>query len=191
MVPDLNSCSHPTVFIAAKAYVPYLPERYTRGFHLMVSSIQCSSRSPLTRMKTANYLANLLSRQDALSQGADDALLLNEKNFITETSTSNIFFCKNNVLKTPRIENGLLSGITRDVVIELAKQCDIEVLETDIYLKELLDAEEVFITNSIIEVMPVSAIDTTTIGRGEQGPVTQTIINSYRYLVSRETSKNC
>jgi branched-chain amino acid aminotransferase len=113
LTPDLRSCSRSTVFIGAAAYVPYGPEIYEKGYRINISSALRVSRSPLHRMKTASNLENLLYRQEARSDNMDDALLLNEKDCISETVASNIFLVKNNTLKTPRLGNGLLPGITR------------------------------------------------------------------------------
>jgi branched-chain amino acid aminotransferase len=192
LVPDPRHCGRPTVFIAAAAYVPIKPEIYIRGYRLKVSSTRRWSQSSLLRMKTANYLENLLLRQEAQAAGVDDALILNEKSFVAETTVSNIFLSINHILKTPRFENGLLKGITRNVVLELAVQQGMEIQETDILLEELLNAEEVFLTNSILELMPVTMIDDTIIGVGKPGLLTVNLMHSYANLVNRETGeKNC
>jgi branched-chain amino acid aminotransferase len=189
-VPDLHSCHQPTIGIFATAYIQPKPEIYDQGYRIIVSSTWRNSRSFLPQMKTANYLESLLAREEALSNGADDALLLNEKDYVTETSTSNIFIYANNTLKTPRLGNGLLPGITRSVVLELAVQHGIEILETDIHLEELLDADEVFLTNSIMEIMPVTAVNGKMIAAGKPGLITRNLTNFYKDIVNKETQSS-
>jgi branched-chain amino acid aminotransferase len=187
LAPDLHSYCQPTIFIAATAYLPYMPEIYEKGYRLIVSSRQRCSQSFLPQMKTANYLENLLSRREALSVGADDALWLNEKSQVVETSTSNIFLSTKNMLKTPRPENGLLPGITREVVLELAARYGIKVLETDIRLEESLSADEIFLTNSLIEIMPVTAVNNKTVAAGKPGLITRILMELYKDIVDKET----
>jgi len=185
-VPDLHSCLQPTICIAATDYVQPRPEIYDKGYHIRVSSTRRCSRSSLPQMKTANYLESLLAREEARSNGADDSLLLNEKDYVTETSTSNIFLYANNTLKTPRLDNGLLPGITRSVVLELVVQHGIEILETDIHLEELLNADDVFLTNSIMEIMPVTAVNGKMIADGKPGLITRNLMNFYKDIVNKE-----
>jgi branched-chain amino acid aminotransferase len=187
LVPDPQNCLQPTVFAAAAAYTGYQPEVYEKGFRLMVSSIRRNRRSPLSRFKSANYLECLLSRQEARSQGADDALLLNENGCVGEASSSNVFLSYKGILKTPRLENGILPGITRAAVLELAVRNGIEVMESDISFAELSEADEVFLTNSIIEIMPVTTINGQTVGGGKPGGTTRRLMEAYKDLVKKET----
>jgi branched-chain amino acid aminotransferase len=185
--PNLCSCGQTTALVVATPYTPYESEIYTKGFSIMVSSIQRNSRSYLLSMKTSNYLENFLSLVRARSCGVDEALFLNEKNLITEASTSNVFLMSNNILKTPHPKNGLLLGITRGIVLELATQCGISTLEGDIQLEELLNADEVFLTNSIIEIMPVTMVNNKKINSGTPGQITRTLMNDYRNIVKKKT----
>ncbi len=187
MVPDPSSCTKTTVLVAAARYVPYPPEVYRKGFRLIVSSIRRNSQSPLPCMKTANYLENMLARQEAKAAGVDDALLLNEKGQIAEASASNFFLVSGNTLKTPPPESGILPGITRDVILELAKQLGVKAIEADSHMEELSTADESFLTNSIIEVMPVISIDRRTVGSGKPGTITVKLMTAYKDLVLKET----
>ena len=101
---------------------------------------------------------NMLARRDARDAGADEAFFLNEKGYLTEAAGSNIFIVKDGFLKTPRYESGLLPGVTRMVVFELAAQLDIKVKEVNCRLADLQQADEVFVTNSLIEIMPVTVV---------------------------------
>ncbi|MEJ2739535.1 MAG: aminotransferase class IV [Dehalococcoidia bacterium] len=182
-VPDPATCSNPTVMITAVHYSPYPEQVYDRGFRTCISSIRRNSGSPLAGLKSTNYLESLLARREARSSGFDEAILLNEKGLLAEASTSNIFIVSGGKLLTPGKQNGLLPGITRDIVLEMAVQLGIDMAEQDIELDELVHAEEVFLTNSLIEVMPVNGVDMKPVGNGKPGPVTRRIVEVYRSLV--------
>jgi len=183
MIPDPGTCKQPTVLIMAGDYRPY-PERvYKKGFRVVVSSIRRYSKSPLARIKSANYLENILAKQEAIVAGVDETLCLNEKGFLTEASMSNIFLVNDGVLQTPRLENGILPGITRDVVLEIATQLGIVTTEKDINLEEVFQSRESFLTNSLIEIMPLTEVDGKPLGSGRLGPVTQRLMANYKKLV--------
>ncbi len=183
MAPDPSTCIKPTVLVLAEHYQPY-PERvYQKGFRAVVSSIIRNSRSPLSRHKSANYLESILARQEARAAGADEALCLNEKGLLAEASMSNIFLVSNGLLKTPGQESGILPGITRQTVLELAQQLDITTVEQDTRLEELFQAEEAFLTSSLIEVMPLTELDGKPIAAGRPGPITKRLMAAYRKLV--------
>jgi branched-chain amino acid aminotransferase len=185
--PDLHSCISPTVLVVAAAYTPYGQETYKKGYRAIVSSIRRNSQSPVSGMKTANYLENLLARREAQSQGMDEAIFLNEKNQLSEAATSNIFLVSKNILKTPGKESGILPGITRDIVLKLAANSGFGALETDINIEELLASDEIFLTNTVMEIMPVVAVNGKMIGSGEPGNITRKLMAAYRDLVWQET----
>jgi branched-chain amino acid aminotransferase group I len=181
--PDPGTCKEPTVLILAGHYQPY-PERvYQTGFRAMVSSIRRNSRSPLSRLKSASYLDNILARQEARETGADEALCLNEKDMLAEASMSNLFLVTGGILRTPALESGILAGVTRGVVLELAAQLGIKTLEQDIHPDELWAAEEAFLTNSLIEVMPLVEIGGKPVASGRPGSLTRRFMLAYRELV--------
>ena len=183
ITPDPNTCEKPTVLVMCSHYQPYPKQLYEKGFRAIVSSIRRNSQSPLSRIKSANYLESILARQQARTAGVDEALFLNEKGLLAEASMSNIFLVKNDVLKTPGEESGILPGITRDVVIELASSLGIKVLEQDIKLDELFRAEEAFLTNSLMEIMPLTEVDGEPVGYGKPGSVTKRLVAEYKRLV--------
>jgi branched-chain amino acid aminotransferase len=182
-VPDLSACSKPTLLIVAGHYQPYPEEVYQKGFKAVVSSIHRNSGSPLSRLKSANYLDSLLARKEARTAGANEAICLNEKGFLAEASMSNIFLITNGILRTPGQESGILPGITRETILELAPPLGINTLEDNISLDELSQAQEAFLTNSLMEVMPLTEIDGKPIGSGRPGTVTQRLLTAYRELV--------
>jgi branched-subunit amino acid aminotransferase/4-amino-4-deoxychorismate lyase len=189
ITPNLASCEEPTTAVLVTEYKPPAPEKYKNGFKVIVSSIRRNSRSPVTFMKSANTMEAMLARQEARVKGADEALFLNEKGFLTEASGSNLFLVKNGVLITPRFETGILPGVTRVVLFEIANRLGIKVKEKNVRLDELFDADEAFITNSLIEIVPVTSVDGKLIDSGKVGSTTKRLLKSYRDLVAEETNK--
>ncbi len=192
-IPDLPSHPNPTIFIIATHYTPLPAEVYQNGFKAVTSSIQQNSRPPLSRMKTANYLNSLLARQEAKAAGVNEALLLNERGALCEGSTSNVFIVLNGSLITPNVDSGCLAGITREAVITLALTLGISLIEREIIPDELAQADEAFLTNSLLEIMPLVEVDSNPIGhenqQGKPGPMTRRIMEAYGELVVRETEK--
>ena len=183
MVPDPSACTQPTVLILAGHYKPYPKQVYEKGFRAVVSSIRRNSQSPLSRLKSANYLENMLAKQEARAAGVDEAICLNEKGLLAEASMSNIFLVNDGILRTPGEESGILPGITREVVLELASQLDINTFEQDIRLDELFQAQEAFLTNSLMEIMPLTEIDGKPVGPSEAESVTRRLMAEYKKLV--------
>ena len=183
MVPEPSACTQPTVLILAGHYKPYPKQVYEKGFRAVVSSIRRNSQSPLSRLKSANYLENMLAKQEARAAGVDEAICLNEKGLLAEASMSNIFLVNDGILRTPGEESGILPGITREVVLELASQLDINTFEQDIRLDELFQAQEAFLTNSLMEIMPLTEIDGKPVGSGEAESVTRRLMANYKKLV--------
>jgi len=188
ITPNLTSCIEPTIAVLVTEYHPPAPEKYRDGFKVIVSNIRRNSLSPVTYMKSANTMEAMLARQQARTKGMDEALFLNEKGFLTEASGSNIFLVKDGNLITPRFETGILPGVTRIVVFELANQLGIKVKEKYVRLDELLQADEAFITNSLIEIVPVIEVSGKKIGKGKPGTITKRLMKAYKELVKKETS---
>lgn len=141
-----------SIIISKKLY-PYTKEDYKKGRSLGISKVIRNSTAKLTYVKSLNYLENLIEKEKALKSGLNDIIFLNENKFITETSCANIFIVKNNSIFTPKVNDGLLNGIIRRWIID-----NFHVFEKSITLNELLNADEVFITNSLIGIMYVSKI---------------------------------
>ena len=184
MVPAPGTCKRPTVLIMAEDYHPYLEQIYQKGFRAIVSSIRRNSGSPLSRLKSVNYLENMLAKQEARAAGVDEAICLNEKGLLAEASMSNIFLVDDGVLRTPGEESGILPGVTRGVVLEMASRLGISTLENDVRLEEIAGAQEAFLTNSLIEIMPLTEIEGRHVGSGRPGPVTRRLMANYGKLVS-------
>jgi branched-chain amino acid aminotransferase len=187
IIPNPDTCSGITVFIVARKLVPLPADSYERGYSAILSSYRRNSWSPLARLKSTSYLENVLARQEARAAGVDEVVLLNEKGFVAEGSTTNIFLISCQMLIIPAMESGALPGITREVVLELAKSMGIMTVVKQAELGELLTAREAFLTNSILEIMPLTRLDNKPIGSGKPGPVTQQLMSSYKELASEET----
>ena len=186
VVPDPITCGEPTVLVVAGNYQPFSEEVYQKGFNAVIPSIHRNSQSPLSGMKTLNFLESMLARQEARTAGADEVLLLNEKGLLTEASMSNVFLVGNGSLKTPGLESGVLPGVTREVVLELVGGLGMDVVECDITMADLMGAEEVFLTNSVMELMPLTGVEGKPVGSGKPGPVTQKLMTGYREMVRQE-----
>lgn len=187
MSPNLDSCRQPTIAVLASEYTPLSAEKYLRGYKVVLTAIKRNSLSPVTYLKSANTIENMLARLDAKDAGADEAFFLNEKGCLTEAAGSNLFLVKDGVLKTPRYESGILPGVTRVVVFELAAQLSITVREVNLRLADLLQADEVFVTNSLIEVVPVTIFDGKPLSSGKPGTLTRKLMKAYKEMVRKET----
>jgi len=127
----------------------------------------------------ANYSNAALARVEALKSGYDEAIMLNSSGKVAEGSAENIFIIKNGIIKTPPLNADILNGITRDSVIRLIKSNGIKLIEKNITVKELLKADEVFMTGTAAEVKSVAKINKTTIGNGKIGSITKTLQKSF------------
>ncbi len=181
---DPRTCGKTTVLVVAEEYMPIQEEIYNSGFRAIVSSFRRYSQSPVSRLKSTSYLTNVMARHEARLAGADEAICLNEKGLVAEASMSNIFRVTVDGLKTPRLESGILPGITRQVVLDLASQMGINNTEGDIDIEELYTAEEVFLTSSLLEIMPLTVLDNKNIGNGRVGDNTKGLMKAYKKLVS-------
>jgi branched-chain amino acid aminotransferase len=184
----LEAGGEPTLVIHVRALTPYPAEQYRHGAKLIVSRYRQSSSSPLARHKCCNYLLYLLARQEAMDAGANGAALLNELGQVTEEAFSNIFLVREGRVTTPPVHCGLLPGIARAAVIELAGRLGIVCAERPVPAAELFDADEMFLTNSLMEVMPVKSVDKRALRAAAPGVVTQRLAEAYRELVQGETA---
>lgn len=156
-------------------------DTYDKGLHLVrVSRTRIPEEALPMRAKTLGYLNNILAVNEAKRKGASDALLLNTKGFVAESSGSNVFYIKGNELVTPHPNVGILIGITRNCILELAKEKGMQVVEKPFTYDELLEAEEIFLTGTAMEMMPVYQIDETLIGDGTPGTKTKELMKDFK-----------
>jgi len=178
--------SYSTLVIVARKMKCLSSLTYKKGWRAIVVETRQNQASPLSRLKSLNFLNNILARKEAEAKRVDEGILLNTLGEVTEASTSNIFFVKRGTVITPKEKSGLLPGITRGVVLELVSSLGVEAYDKKVFLDDLMVADETFLTNSLIEIMPLVEIDGHPIGNGKPGPVTQRIHKAYQDLVKRE-----
>jgi branched-chain amino acid aminotransferase len=182
----------PTVVITARPYTAIPAEKYKQGYKICLASVRRNKQSILSHVKSTSYIGSTLAKIEAAGQGADEALLLNEDGYLTEGGSSNIFFIRSSRLVTPSIQSGILPGITREVVMELAGELEISVTEGTVGVAIIRQCDEAFLTGSVMEIMPMTeAIDKTgravIIGSGKPGPITLKLMAAYRNRVQKET----
>jgi len=185
MMPDPGTCSSPTVLVSTRSLVPLPPEKYETGFKAAVSFLRRNSQSPLSRLKSTCYMENVLARTTARAAGYDEAIFLNEQGYLAEGSTTNVFVVSRGELITPSFESGVLPGITRDAVLEIARTSNIKATERWVALNELIEAEEAFLTNSVLELMPLVSVEGRPISSGKPGKATRDLLFAYRKLVDQ------
>jgi branched-chain amino acid aminotransferase len=149
----------------------------------LVDVVRNPPRSVNPRIKSSNLLNNLLAMRKARSQGAEEALMLNYRGELAEGSLTNVFIVKDGVIKTPSLDVGILAGITRQIALDLAENKGFEVEETIILPDQLFRADEVFLTGTTKEVIPVVSVNDCIIGDGKPGPVTMALFEAYRERV--------
>lgn len=175
--PDLGRgigilvCAEPTVVIRAAPYMRYAPELYAKGMNAAIVSIRRNETSPLARIKSCNYGDAILARREALEKGCEEALLLNTRGELASASVANLFIVAEGRLMTPPEASGVLPGITRGRVLQAAKLLGLPAEEVPFYPETLLSAEEAFLTNTLMGIMPLTAVDQHIIGTGWPGPV--------------------
>ncbi len=173
----------PTLAIQAAPFAGYPEERYRRGFTATISAIRRNEHSPLSYVKSCNYLDSVLARMGAAARGADEALLLNTAGQLACGASSNIFLVSGGTLVTPSLGCGVLDGVTRRTVAEIAADLRLQLFEREIAASEIFLAEELFITNTALGVMPLVAVDGQPIGRGVPGPVASRLRAAYAEIL--------
>ena len=182
----LETSSPPTLVIVARPLPARPPRDYRTGIVAIISETRQNAESPSRRHKTLNYLDNLLAHEEAHLAGAREAILLNTRGVVAEAATANLFLAEDDRVVTPSLEANILAGITRQVVLEIAGELGLVTEESLFGPDRLLAANELFLTNSLIELLPVRQIGETKIGLGQAGPVTRKLLKAYRRRVKRE-----
>lgn len=178
-----------TLFITAAPLTPYPPEYYNKGMTVIVSNYKQNPHEPTAGHKTINYFNRLLALQQAQLKQAGEALWFTTANHLAEGCISNVFLVHNEVLLTPPLATPVLPGIIRKLVLELARQNGIKAEEKSLTIHDLLQASEVFLTNSIMELMPVTRIEKHAVGNEKPGPLYQKLHDLYRSAAAAECQK--
>jgi branched-chain amino acid aminotransferase len=187
MVADApENAPRPTVCVTAAPLAGYSPKLYEHGVRAALCDFRVSPSDPLAGHKTTSYLPRLLALREAQSRQCLEALWFTTQNRLAEGSISNVFIVSHGVLKTPPPDTPVLPGIARAVVLELARERSVEVQECAITGDDVLDADEVFLTNSIMQVMPVVAVEKHAIAGGKVGELARTFLAAYRNRVAQE-----
>jgi branched-chain amino acid aminotransferase len=160
--------------------------KFEKGISAAIVSIRRNQSSPHVFIKSLNYLENILGRREAHDKGYDESVFLNNYEMVTEGSISNIFIIKGSVLFTPPEDAGILKGITRDVVFEIAEDLGVKCCEESFKTDDVLTADEVFMTNSLMEIMPLREIDGQILGDICPGSKTADFMRRYREKVDKE-----
>lgn len=182
---DPNRCTTPQVIIIADTIALYPKEYYERGLEIItVSVIRNHPAAMSPRIKSLNYLNNILAKIEGLQAGCVEALMLNHKGEVAECTGDNVFAIRDGLVQTPPNDAGILEGITRDAVMELAEEADLQVVEVPLTKHDIYIADEVFLTGTAAEVVPVVKIDSRVIGDGRPGPITRDIMARFKELVN-------
>ncbi|WP_347490398.1 aminotransferase class IV [Desulfoscipio sp. XC116] len=164
------------IFFSIQEGVPYPPGCYARGFLLLTLGWPRNEKSPLVRHKTANYLENILGRREALRLGYDEGIFLNSLGNVAEGTVSNVFVVRQGELLTPPPGAGLLPGTVRQLILELAPAAGYRCREGNFITGDILSADECFVTNSLMGVMPVTGLDGKKAGGGRPGRITMELM---------------
>ncbi len=184
---DPKKCPKPTLFIITDKIALYPKEYFEKGLVLAtVPTVRNHPEALNPQLKTLNYLNNILAKIEATNAGVDEAILLNTQGYVTECTGENIFYLKENVLFTPPTYVGILKGITRNVVMRLGRENGMEVHEEVFTRHDLYAADEVFLTGTAAEIIPVVKIDNRVIGSGRPGKTTLKLMSEFKKLTPKE-----
>lgn len=178
-----NRCKNPSVIIIADKIQLYPPEMYEKGMAIVtVPTTRNHVNSVNPAIKSLNYLNNILAKIEANIAGVEEAIMLNAEGYVAECTGDNIFIVKGNQLMTPPLSAGALYGITRGVVMNLAREQGLEVTEPNLTRYDIFNADECFLTGTGAELIPVVKLDARVIGDGQPGPVTKALVERYHAL---------
>jgi branched-chain amino acid aminotransferase len=184
---DIRKTSHPQVIIIADTITLYPKQVYEQGLRLVTAPTIRNHPAALSpRIKSLNYLNNILAKIEGTDQGCEEALMLNHKGEVAECTGDNIFIVQNGVLKTPSAESGILEGITRNAVIKLAGEAGVRVVECPLLRHDIFIADECFLTGTAAEVIAVVSLDGRPIGDGKPGPITRDLLARFQKLTRGE-----
>lgn len=184
---DPALCHAPTMIIVTQPFKDYPTAFYENG--VAVAVVTTRRNHPLAIspvIKSTNFLNNILAKIESLKSGAYEGIMLNWEGYVAEGTISNIFTVKHGVLYTPHLDTGILEGVTRDLVLHLARKDRIPAKETKLKPQDLEGADECFITNTTVEILPVSRVDGNVIGNGKPGLVTTALREAYKREVARD-----
>jgi len=179
-----NKCERPTVFIIADTIDMYPREMYENGMSIITATVIRNHPNAIPpRVKSLNYLNNILAKIEAADAGVPEAVMLNHDGNVAECTGDNIFVVRDGVVSTPTTTDGILEGITRNVIIRLCRQNNIPVVERSLQRVDLYIADEMFLTGTAAEVIAVTKVDGRPVGTGKVGPITRRLIELFHKCV--------
>jgi len=183
---DPRKCPRPSVIIIVDSIRLWPSDRYEKGLTALTAATPINHRESLSpRIKSLNYLSHILAKVEGIAAGVDEVIMLDAGGYVAEASGMNLFAVTNGTLKTPPAYAGILRGVTRDAVIELAREATYGVEEVPINRYDLYTADEVFFTGTAAEVVGVAKLDGRVIGAGVPGPVTKELAKRFKALATR------
>jgi branched-chain amino acid aminotransferase len=190
-----NNCQRPTVYVIADNISLYPPQMYEQGMAVITASTMRSHPAALSpRIKSLNYLNNILAKIEAIDAGVPEAIMLNHLGFVAEATADNIFIVRGQgaqgVLMTPPLHAGVLEGVTRGIVLELARKAEVACATPDLTKHDLYTADEMFLTGSGAEIIPVTKIDGRPVGPGTPGALTRRLLGLFRELVAHDAPED-
>jgi branched-chain amino acid aminotransferase len=177
---DPRKCAKPTVFIINDLIAVYPKELYEKGLAVVTASVIRNHPNALSaRIKSLNYLNNILAKIEANDAGVPEAIMLNHAGNVSECTADNIYIVRDGQVQTPTTSDGILEGVTRKVVLDLCRKLSIPVVEKTLQRHDLYVADEMFLSGTAAEVIGVNKIDGRIIGTGESGPITRRIHEAF------------
>ena len=184
---SIKNCNQPQIIIIADNIQLYPKEYYEKGLKIITVPTRRNNSAALPPMiKSLNYLNNILAKIEAQNLGYQEAIMLNDQGYVAECTGDNIFMLKNGILYTPKIASGSLKGITREVVIEIAKELKIELIETEMTRYDTWIADEMFLTGTAAELIPIVEVDSRKIGNGQPGIITAKFLDLFKTKVTED-----
>jgi branched-chain amino acid aminotransferase len=180
----------PTLLITATKLQPYPGEYYKKGVMVILSASRQNTFEPTCGHKTTSYFSRIITLNTAHQQRAAEALWFTTDNRLAEGCVSNVFLVKDSVIHTPGIETPVLAGVARKTVCEIASTNSIKLVEKDLYIDDVLSADEIFLTNVIMQIMPVTAVEKHIVGDDKVGVMTQRLQISFGELVESQCGKD-
>lgn len=187
---DPRKCKVPTVFIITHKIALYPKEYYSKGLSIITAKTRRNYPQALDpRIKSLNYLNNILAKIEAIKSGTEEAIMLTHDGYIAECTGDNIFIVKDGELITPPVKVGALEGITRDAVIGIAKRTKVPFTEKMLRIEDVYSADETFLTGTAAELIPVVAVDRRPIAKGSPGLVTCKLTEGFRNLTKKDGTR--
>jgi len=184
---DPRKCARATLIVIVDNISLFPAESYEKGVRVVTASTRKNAPATLSpRIKSLNYLNNIMAKLEALHAGVSEAVMLNAEGYVTEGTGDNIFIVNEGILKTPPVFVGLLDGVTRNVVLKLAEELGIPSEEAKLTMHDLYTADEVFLTGTAAELVPVVEIDGRPIGEGKPGSIFARLRDAFKKLTSLE-----